>query len=145
MTRNPQYLPGPIWHPDGSLTLCLPLPSQKVSPNARRGQSKSAAIMKSRAVKAHRYQAFLAARNAIAATGARIMPEFIGYSLAFFFKTAAFRDDDNADASCKAYRDGIADAVGMNDRHLRKIKLSKHAKDAICPRVEITLHRKEEA
>jgi crossover junction endodeoxyribonuclease RusA len=138
-------LPKPKWLENGALVLCLPLPAQGISPNARRGESRGAAIMKSRAVKAHRYQAFLAAKNAIVAAGARIMPEFAGYSLAFFFKTAAYRDDDNADGSCKAYRDGIADAVGMNDRHLRKLKLSTLSKDAICPRVEITLYRKAEA
>ena len=58
----------------------------------------------------------------------------------FFFKTSAFRDDDNADASVKAYRDGIAAALKMNDRDLRKCQLSTYAKDPLCPRVEITLY-----
>ena len=67
---------------------------------------------------------------------------YAGYSLAFYFRTAAFRDDDNADASIKAYRDGIANALGMNDRDLRKCQLSTYQKDAECPRVEITLYPK---
>ena len=52
----------------------------------------------------------------------------------------AFRDDDNADGSCKAYRDGIATALGMDDKRLKKCLLSTFANDAECPRVEITLH-----
>lgn len=134
-------MPAPVWRADGALTICLPMPSRKISPNGQRGQSKSAAIMKSRLVKKHRYHAFLATKSALAAMGCP--PAFRGYSLAFFFKTAAYRDDDNADASCKAYRDGMADALGVDDRTLRKCHLSTHAKDAACPRVEITLHPKK--
>lgn len=68
------------------------------------------------------------------------VPQFAGYSLAHYFKTAAWRDDDNADGACKAYRDGIAAALGIDDRGLRKLALSTFHKDAANPRVEITLH-----
>lgn len=138
MRVEPIIMPGPAWHDDGTLTICLPMPSWRISPNGQRGQSKSAAIAKSRLIKKHRYHAFLALKSALAANVSQ--PVFHGYSLAFFFKTAAYRDDDNADASCKAYRDGMADALGVDDRTLRKCRLSTHAKDAACPRVEITLH-----
>ncbi len=74
---------------------------------------------------------------------AQSLTTLFGYSLAFFFKTAAFRDDDNADGSCKAYRDGIAQALGIDDKTFKKIKLSTHAKDAANPRVEITIYTKE--
>ncbi len=126
-------------HPDGRLVLHLPLPSREVSPNARRGQSRAAAIAKSRVVKAHRRLAAVLTRSAMAKHSV-IDPAFGGYSLAFFFETAAFRDDDNADGSFKSYRDGIADALRMNDRDLKKVLLSVHAKDAGNPRVEVTLY-----
>jgi len=126
------------------ITITLPIPDRAVSPNAQRGQSKWAAIKKSKIVKAHRFRALVLVHNKL--LNIRPIPapsEWAGYSLAFFFKTAAFRDDDNADASCKAYRDGIADSLGINDKGFRKLKLSTHAKDAKNPRVEITIYPKE--
>lgn len=125
------------------MTITLPIPDRAVSPNARRGQSRRAAIAKAGVVKRHRLRAKLAALKVIGdAFHVRGLPvpAFAGYSLAHFFKTAALRDDDNADAACKAYRDGIAEALGMDDRGLRKLKLSTIAKDAANPRVEITLY-----
>jgi hypothetical protein len=64
----------------------------------------------------------------------------LGYSLAHFFPTMAFRDEDNADGACKAYRDGICDAFGMSDKNFCKLKLSTREKDAKNPRVEITIY-----
>lgn len=122
-----------------SITLILPIPAREVSPNARRGESRWAAIKKSKIVKQHR----LWAKNAM------LVPIMrgevgdwlaVGYSLKHFFETAALRDDDNADGACKAYRDGICDALGINDKRLRKVALSEIAKDAERPRVEITLY-----
>jgi hypothetical protein len=123
------------------MVLFLPLPDQAISPNARRGESKWAAMRKARLVKLHRERARLAVTSLMALHGLDSL-EAVGYSLAFYFKTAAYRDDDNADAACKAYRDGIADALRMDDRNLRKIALSTHAKDKDCPRVEISLFAK---
>jgi hypothetical protein len=70
------------------------------------------------------------------------MDQFCGYSLAFFFKTAYFRDEGNAEGSCKAYIDGICDALGINDRNFNKVALTTRAKDAANPRVEITIYSK---
>lgn len=67
----------------------------------------------------------------------------IGYSLAHYFPTFRFRDEDNADGSCKAYRDGICDALGIDDQDFCKIALSTRAKDAKNPRVEITIYFKD--
>lgn len=122
-----------------SIILMLPIPSREISPNARRGESRWAAIKKSKIVKQHR----LWAKNAM------LVPIMrgevgdwlaVGYSLRHFFETAALRDDDNADGACKAYRDGICDALGINDKRLRKVALSEIAKDTERPRVEITLY-----
>jgi len=130
--------PRTVYRLNGELVLALPLPHRGISPNARRGESRWAAIRKSRMVKGHRLLAKVVTGNALIDHGIEA-PDFAGYRVAFLWKTAAYRDDDNADASCKAYRDGIADALRMDDRKLRKLALSTHAKDSVCPRVEITL------
>jgi hypothetical protein len=117
--------------------IIMPIPAREVSPNAARGQSRWAAIKKSKLVKEHRERAKLA-------TIIYICPQHqttpTGYSLAHFFPTMAFRDEDNADGACKAYRDGICDAFGMSDKNFCKIKLSTREKDAKNPRVEITIY-----
>lgn len=130
--------PSFLWCVSGALLITLPLPSRKVSPNAQRGESRKAAIVKSRHVKAHRFRAWAITKAAIQTTFP--LPSFTGYSLTFHWPTAAYRDDDNADASCKAYRDGIASALFMDDRHLRKVALSTHCKDPQNPRLQILLH-----
>jgi hypothetical protein len=127
---------------DGSVTLSLPVPDRAVSPNAQRGQSRWAAIVKSKAVKKHRQMARFGFEVAVEKWDLRKV-KWAGYSLAFYFRTAAFRDDDNADGSCKAYRDGCAQALKVDDKTLKKLRLSTHAKDAECPRVEFTIHRAE--
>ena len=134
---KPHFTISHRWLPDGRLILSLPLPDRAVSPNAQRGNSRISAVIKSARIKAHRYRAWAGTKSAVAARTPT--PAFAGYSLAFHWPTAAYRDDDNADASCKAYRDGIASALGMDDRHLRKLALSTHAKDKDHPRLEITL------
>lgn len=129
------------------ITITLPIPDRAVSPNAKYGNSRFAAICKSKKVKEHKQRAFYIARDVLYPDGTSSPlwnAEWAGYSLAFFFKTAAFRDDDNADASCKSYRDGIAKAIGIDDKGFKKLKLSTHAKDAKNPRVEITIYPKEQ-
>ena len=129
------------------ITITLAIPDRVVSQNAQRGESKWAAIKKSKIVKAHRSKAFqhtfIALRsNAVAKMRASSIT-WAGYSLAFFFPTMNFRDEGNAEGSCKAYIDGICDALGINDRHFNKMKLTTRAKDAANPRVEITIYPKE--
>ena len=111
------------------MKITLPLPSSKLSPNARtHWRSKSGLT------KAARERARLAVLS--------LCPGFIaaGYSMAFFWPDRRRRDDDNAEASCKAYRDGIADALGMDDHKLPKALLSTFEVDRQNPRLEITLH-----
>lgn len=116
------------------MTITLPLPSSKLSPNARlswRG--------KARLTKQHRTRAMLAA---LAATS----PEdrstrFSSYSLTFYFPDARKRDDDNAAASCKAYRDGIADALGIDDHTLPMNQSPTILIDRENPRLEFHLHQ----
>jgi len=48
-------------------------------------------------------------------------PAITGYTLHFHFPTKRLQDDDNAAAMFKSSRDGIADALQMDDRNLRTI------------------------
>ena len=118
------------------MKITLPIPDREVSPNASRGQSRWAAIKKSKIVKEHRERA----KTQTQAWRGDCDKTPLGYSLAHFFPTMAFRDEDNADGACKAYRDGICDAFGMSDKNFCKMKLSTREKDAKNPRVEITIY-----
>lgn len=123
------------------IVITLPIPDRAVSPNAGRGQSKWAAIKKSKVVKAHRSRARV---EALAAIPPALRGDYwAGYSLAFFFKTNYFKDEGNAEGSMKSAIDGICDALGINDRNFNKVKLTTRAKDAVNPRVEITIYQKE--
>lgn len=123
------------------VTITLPIPAREISPNAQRGQSKWAAIKKSKLVKLHRMTAMLEIQNRMMAHPSDLFQALpLGYSLAHFFPTARFRDEDNADGACKAYRDGICDALGIDDKDFCKITLSTRQKDKDSPRVEITVY-----
>lgn len=133
-------MPEPVHHACGSITLSLPYPPTAISPNAARGQSRWAAMRKGQEVKAHRKLAQSAMLRAIEES--HFSAEFVGYSLDHFTPTIRPKDDDNADGSCKSYRDGIADALGMDDRQLKKVALSSTQKDRDCPRAEIKIWTK---
>lgn len=91
-----------------SLTLVLPIPNKILSPNARPHWA-----AKAKAVKAHRRDAWLLACGSIFHNS---IWEKATIRYTFYWPTKAKRDDDNAVAMCKAYRDGIADAgVVVND------------------------------
>jgi hypothetical protein len=128
----------PFINDQGELVLTLPIPAKEISPNASRGQSRWAAVKKSKIVKQHRENAFIQMSLAYKLFDHR-PPKVAGYNLAHYFKTAAYRDDDNADGACKAYRDGIAQALGIDDRNFKKNALSTIGKDAANPRVEIKI------
>lgn len=86
--------------------ILLPWPASALSPNARGHWSQ-----KSRAAKAYRMQCFLFAKKAgLVAPAGRILLQ-----LEFLPPTARRRDDDNLLASFKAGRDGLADALGIDD------------------------------
>lgn len=86
--------------------LLLPWPASALSPNARGHWSK-----RSRAAKSYRMQCFLFAKKAgLVAPAGRILLQ-----LEFLPPSARRRDDDNLLASFKAGRDGLADALGIDD------------------------------
>ncbi|AXA25664.1 MULTISPECIES: endodeoxyribonuclease RusA [Pseudomonas] len=88
------------------MELTLPWPPAACSPNARVHWSR-----KSKAAKTYRYACFLLARQAGIQTpkgDALLMLEFVP-------PDRRRRDDDNLLAMFKAGRDGLADALGIDD------------------------------
>lgn len=113
------------------MTLVLPIPNSGLWPNSRTHWRRKSAL-----TKAHRA---LSKVLTLEALGGKPAPAFTGYTLIFHFKDARNRDDDNATASCKAYRDGIADALKVDDNTLRLSAPPVMAVDRKNPRLEITL------
>jgi len=118
--------------PEGELTICLPLPARALSPNAK---SKHPMILH-RHKKAAKQRAYIETRRA---AGMFRLPTFTRYTLTFHHSTNRNRDDDNAAASCKAYRDGIAAGLGVDDNTLRLTGETRLLIDRENPRLEITL------
>ena len=85
----------------------LPWPSPALSPNARGHWSKRA-----KAAKAYRLECFLIAK----AAGIKAPESKILWTVEFFPPSRRAYDDDNLLARMKSARDGIADALGVDDR-----------------------------
>lgn len=113
------------------MKIVLPLPSRLLSPNARIHRHNRAKL-----TKLHRNRAKLRTLEALAGS---TFPA-TGYSLAFYWPDARRHDDDNANASTKAYRDGVADALRIDDYALPMLAVSTFSIDRANPRLEITLH-----
>lgn len=101
------------------MKLDLPWPDRRLSPNARLHHKAVAAVK----AKARRDAAYLT--YAAMLCGAKeVRQHFSGegpirYRVTFYPPDARHRDDDNMIAMFKAARDGIADALGVNDRRFR--------------------------
>lgn len=92
----------------GETRLSLPWPNRNLSPNARCHWG-----VKANAVKDARNTARVLTLQALKMR--RPHWEAVAIHWEFHPKTANKPDDDNIIASCKAYRDGIADALGIDD------------------------------
>lgn len=92
------------------IELTLPWPSKDLSPNGRVHWAR-----KAKAAKAARADATLLA---IAAGWPQMVlpPGRLHLWLEFYPPTRRMPDDDNMLSRCKAYRDGIADALGIDDQ-----------------------------
>ena len=92
-----------------SITISLPIPDRRLSPNARVHWS-----VKARLVKAHRIRAKV---FAMGIAGCKPMWAKASLHTEWRFPTARFWDADNCIASLKSYIDGLADAgLVANDR-----------------------------
>ena len=117
------------------MVLTLPLPSAGLSPNARVHWR-----TRHKLTRKHKDMANIVMRANIGEP----RPVYTGYLLAFYWPTARRRDDDNASARCKAYRDGIAMALGVDDSSLCQMGAPAMAVDRTRPRLEITLIEKKD-
>jgi len=114
------------------MTIILPIPDPRLSPNGSHRHWSA----KSKVKKKARELAKLTVWSALQLSEA---PTFTRYRLRFYHSVARRRDDDNAAASCKSYRDGIAEALGVDDSTLRMAEAPILAIDKENPRLEITL------
>lgn len=112
-----------------TLSIILRIPPIEISPNGT-GHWRTIAKLKKTAKST--------AKLMTLGTVGTARPQPVGYSLAYHWPSTR-RDDDNAIASCKAYLDGICEALAINDANLRFQRLHHHANRA-CPRVEIIMH-----
>lgn len=115
------------------MIISLPIPAASIWPNSRTHWRRKAEITKS-----HRQAAKNVTNMMISRPNYKPVT-YHGYHLAFYYKDARRRDDDNAAASCKAFRDGIADALGVDDNTLKLLEIPTFQIDRENPRVEITL------
>lgn len=113
------------------MILTLPLPAKGLSPNAHTHWRN-----RHRLTKRARYIARILTLEALHGQPA---PALTSYRLRFYFPTRARRDDDNAAASFKSYRDGIADALGIDDTTLRMSATPELLHDPANPRLEVIL------
>lgn len=150
------------------MTITLPLPAKELSPNSRTHPIKKSTITRAaRQLAFFMTLAALGVRNCPARillkdrrtfgidhkkplknsdyhrVSSLLFPADIPppktFTLKFYFPTNRNRDDDNAAASCKAYRDGIADALRIDDHNLSLATTPELLLDPVRPRLEITL------
>lgn len=86
----------------------LPFPDKILWPNGRGHWA-----VKSKAFKAHKGWAYIAGKSEFRFRASP--PELVDWSVTIHPKTANVIDDDNARASLKAYQDGFAAALGVDD------------------------------
>ena len=99
------------------MKIVLPWPDKRLSPNARLHWAQKASVRK---IARKEAALFTCAANDLREVRGRVVGDDpIEIQITFFPPDARHRDDDNMVGSFKAYRDGIADALGVNDRRFR--------------------------
>jgi crossover junction endodeoxyribonuclease RusA len=97
----------------------LPWPHKGLSPNARKHWAALASAKKKARADAH-YATLEAAGSRLSAVREALAGEGpLPVTVRFFPPDKRRRDDDNQVASFKAARDGIAEALGVDDRRFR--------------------------
>jgi len=112
------------------MNFTLPWPPKELSPNARLHWSK-----KSKAAKVYRNACYMLAIQGGAKTGVPWDGD-IHCWIDFFPPDRRHRDDDNMIASFKAGRDGLAQALGVDDKRFR---IHPYVKDEIGGMIKVRL------
>lgn len=101
------------------MKIVLPWPDGRLSPNARVHWRVKHAV-KAPAREAGKYATFEAVAGGMREARAALAGDSpIPVTITFFPPDKRHRDDDNMIGSFKAHRDGIAEALGVNDRRFR--------------------------
>lgn len=115
--------------------ILLPWPHKDLSPNARvhwRDRADQVAKQRKAAYYATKAALSVSARENLMSAGK------LAVRVEFFPPDRRARDLDNLMASCKGIFDGIADALGVNDRHfVPTFNLSDHRVDYGAVRVTV--------
>lgn len=116
------------------VTVSLPLPDRCLSPNARTHWA-----IRSKAAKRQHAVAFFETVEVLEMPGVTFQPsETIGVRCRWFFRDRRRRDADNLLASMKHAFDGIAEALGVDDRTFVHWP-AEIGYDRDRPRVEVSL------
>lgn len=119
------------------ITVILPWPSSALSPNSRQPWRKIEAVKAARAV------AYAETCNYIGSFGVTILLGPLAVIMDFHPPTKRHFDLDNLISRCKAYQDGIFDALGLNDNLI--VMLVARRRGAMKGgSVKISLERQEE-
>ena len=122
-----------------TITVVLPLPNRCLSPNARPNRFQKSAATKKARTTARRETYAILNENPVSPTG------FVVLSLRYtaYWKTKGRRKDDtNLIGSCKAYEDGVADALFIDDSTWSMEK-PVHEYDKDNPRLVIEIEIEE--
>ena len=118
--------------------ITLPLPSKVLNPNARPNRFAKTAATKAARTLARR-ETYLRYRDWDFPAGFIIT--HLKY-VAYWKHKGRKRDDVNLQGSCKAYEDGVQDAVNQDDSSWSLLKPEHHF-DPDNPRLEIHIHIQE--
>ena len=97
----------------------LPFPAKILWPNGRGHH-----MAKHREFQKHKQWAWLACTEALSFKKRAFIRTPVEWSVTFHPKTAHAIDDDNARASLKAYQDGLAWALGVDDKQFNAPSLT---------------------
>jgi len=98
------------------ITIELPFPSSELSPNARIHWA-----VKSRATKDARAEGWYAAIFDVGwGDKSKLKASDLRCTWTFYPPDLRRRDDDNLVRQCKAYRDGVCDALGIDDSQIKE-------------------------
>ena len=113
------------------MQVTLPWPPKELNPNQRTHWAK-----KAKAAKAYRHACCVLALEAGAYVNTIDWEGDIHVWIDFYAPDKRHRDDDNLIAAFKSGRDGLADALGVNDRRFR---IHPYVKDGIGGMVKVRI------